>query len=243
MIVTKGDLVSGTFALMRISGLTVDPTPEDNQLGLQVADDYAEELKGSGLDIGWQQSSEYGLSDPADNSGLTPQMAGPFKKLLMRELVLAFGRETTQTLEIIASKGMRALENIVVSVPDAQNPATLPLGSGNEWNRNDRRFYNEPAINNDAYYGFEGDIYNYSHDFSQWLVDEELVGVVWSIENSGITIASEAFTTTIASAELTFVRSGGYTLCITATKTNSTDKFTVRKNFIIRECDQQGFGV
>ena len=242
MIVTKGNLVSGTYALMRISGLTVDPSPEDNTLALQVADDYAEELKGSGLDVGWQYPVEYGQSDPSDNSGVTTQIAGPFKKMLMRELVLAFGRETTQTLEMISNKGMRALENILVNVPDAQNPSTLSIGSGNEWGRLDRTFYSEPPINNNAYYGFKGDVYNYTEDFSQWLVDEELVTVTWSVESSGITIANETFTETEATAELTFNETGGYTVCISATKTNSTDLFTVQKNFVIKDCSgQNGF--
>ena len=239
MIVTKGDLVNGTYSLMRISGLTVDATPEDTSLALQVADDYAEELNGSGLDVGWQYPATYGASEPSDNSGVTTQIAGPFKKLLMRELVLAFGRETTQTLEMIANKGMRALENIVVSVPVAHNPPTLPFGSGNEWDYNDRKFYSEPPINNGAYYGFKGDIYNYTEDFSQWLVDEELVTVTWEVGSTGITIASETFTETEASAELTFNEVGGFTVCITATKTNSTDLFTVQKNFVVSECQNQ----
>lgn len=240
MIVTKGDLVQGTYSLMRISGLTVNPTPEDTTLALSVADDYAQELKGIGLDVSWQIPESYGNSDPSDTSGLTVEMAGPFKKLLMRELVLAFGRETTQTLELIASKGMRALENIVVCVPDAQNPTTLPYGSGNEWGYQDRKFFSEPVVNNDAYYGFSGDVYNYSQDFSQWLVDADLVSVEWEVGNSGMTIANETFTETVASAELTFNMAGGYTVCITATKTDSTDKFTLRKNFVVRECQIQG---
>ncbi|MEH6451176.1 MAG: packaged DNA stabilization gp4 family protein [Oleispira sp.] len=242
MIVTKGDLISGTYALMRISGLTVDPSPEDTTLALQIADDYAEELKGSGLDIGWQYPFEYGNSDPSDNSGVTTKIAGPFKKMLMREIVLAFGRETTQTLEMISGKGMRSLENILVNVPASQNPPTLSIGSGNEQSYSDRTFYSEPPINNDAYDGFKSDVYNYTEDFSQWLVDEELVTVTWSVESSGITIANETFTETEAAAELTFNETGGYTVCISATKTNSTALFTVQKNFVIKDCSgQNGF--
>ncbi len=240
MIVTKGDLIAGTYSLMRISGLTVDPSPEDTTMALSVADDYAAELKGDGLDLKWQSPASYGESDPADTSGLTPEMAGPFKKLLMVELVLAFGREITPTLSMIASKGMRALENIIVSVPDASNPGTLPFGSGNEWSYNDRRFYSEPAVNNDAHYGFEGDIFNYVEDFSDWLVDETLVSVVWEVGNSGLAISNDTFTDTEANADLAFNVQGGYTVCITATKTNSNERLTRRKNFVITACQDQG---
>ena len=77
--ITKGSLVQGTYALMRISGLTVDPTPEDFVAGLQVADDYAAQLKEVGLDLGWQFPSDYGLSDPADN--LRWEWLAPLRKI------------------------------------------------------------------------------------------------------------------------------------------------------------------
>lgn len=240
MKITKGDLVDGAYKLIRISGITINASNEDVVVALQVADDYAAELKGTGLDLSYQQPTTYGISDPSDNSGLTQEMAGPFKKLLALELVNFFGKPATPVLLSISFAGMRALENIVVSVPDAQNPPTLPFGSGNELDYRDRKFYNEPAINNDALYVFKGDILNYSHDFSDWLVDETLVSVVWESADNGVLIANESFNDTIATAELTFDKLGGYSVCITATKTNSTDKVTVRQNFIIRECQQTG---
>lgn len=220
---------------MRISGLTVQPTPEDTTVGLAVADDFAAELKGEGLDLNWNYPASYGDSDPSDNSNLTPEMAGPFKKLLFIELCGFFGKEVPSSVAITASKGKRALENLLVFVPDAQSPPTLPIGSGNEWDYRDRTFYSEPPNNKDADYVFNGDILNYSHDFSSWLVDETLVSVTWKEESSGIVIGAESFTNTVASAELMFAQSGGYFVTITATKTNSTDVFTVKKNFVVSD--------
>ena len=45
---------------------------------------------------------------------------------------------------------------------------------------------------------------------------------------------------TVATAELLFTKVGGYSICITATKTNSNDKFTIKENFIIRDCEDLG---
>lgn len=242
MRITKGALVRGTYSLMRISGLTVDATPEDTEVGIQVADDYAAQLKGAGLDIQWKQPTEYGFSDPDDNSGLTPEMAGPFKKLLFVELCSHFGKPVPAAVAVTAAEGLQALQNIVVDVPVANNPPTLPIGSGNEYDYRSKSFYYEPAVNNDAIYVNLDDIQNYTYDFSQWLVDETLVTVEYDTDERGIRIGTTSFDDNTTTAELEFIEVGGYTLCITVTKTNSTDKFTVRQNFIVSECQNRGIG-
>jgi hypothetical protein len=239
-MISKGDLISGTYALMRISGLTVEPSPKNNEIALQVADDYAGELKGSGLDLKWQQPAEYGRSDPSDTSGLTVEMAGPFKKLLFIQLCANFGKDVPQSVAITAMQGMKALENISISVPDASNPPTLPFGSGNEFDYRDRKFYSEPANNEDALYVKKGEVLNYTEDFSQWLVDADLVAVEFDIAEPGVTVGSTTISDRTATAELTFNQIGGYTLCMTATRTGSSDKKTQSKNFIVNDCQQTG---
>ena len=233
--ITKGALVNGTYSLMRISGITVSPSNTAVSDALQVADDYAAELKEEGLDLGWQYPSDYGLSDPSDNSGLSQAMAGPFKKLLFIQLCSYFGKDVPMAVARTAEQGMRSLEQMLVNVPDAQNPPTLPFGSGNEWGYRDSTFYSEPPINNDADYAYKGDILNYDYDFSAWLAGETLVTVDWVAQDSGITIGTTAFTDNTVTGELTFAKVGGYYITITVTKTNSTDKLTVRKNFVISD--------
>lgn len=245
MIVTKGNLVDGAYAAyLRISGLTSKASPEDITLGLEQADDLANQLQGDGLNLNWQNPSSYGDSDPADNSGLTAEMAGPFKKMLSVNLVEAFGKQVTANLDRLYRDALRSLEQITVTVPDTQNPPTLPFGSGNEWDYNDRRFYGEPAKNNGAVYVYKGQTLNYSRDFTQnpnWLIDAELVSAVWAISDSGnILIENETFDETTTSADITFNEVGGYTLCITVTKTDSNEVFIVNQNFVVQECDDQG---
>ena len=87
---------------------------------------------------------------------------------------------------------------------------------------------------------FVGDVFNHTEDFQQWLVDETLVSVVWEVGNNGLAISNETFTDVEASADLTFILAGGYTVCIKATKTNSNEVLTQRKNFVIRHCEDQG---
>lgn len=238
-VITKGDLTKGAYQLIRISGLTVSEIPEETEVAITVADDYAAEILPF-LDIGWQYPAEYGGSDPADNSGLSITYAGAFKKLLAVQLVEFFGKQISPMLARLASEAERSLEQSIVMVDDALPPATLPFGSGNEQNYRDRKFYTEPPLNQGSTNVFKNDVLNYSEDFSAWLVDETLVSVVWNTEDTGITIANESFDDDTATAQLTFAQIGGYTICITATKTNSTDVYSVNKNFIISDCLPNG---
>lgn len=234
-VITKGELSKGAYQLIRISGLTVSEVPEETEIALSVSDDYAAELLPF-LDIGWQYPATYGQSDTADNSGLPIEYAGAFKKLLAFQLVEFYGKQPSQVLINLASSGMRSLEQSIVTVDDALPPATLPFGSGNEQDYRDRKFYTEPPNNHGASNVFKNDVLNYSEDFSAWLVDETLVTVVWETKDTGITIANDTFTDTVASAQLSFQQTGGYTVCITVTKTNSTDVYSINKNFVIHEC-------
>lgn len=235
-MITKGSLINGAYSLMRISGLTVDPTPEDMTAGLQVADDYAAQLKEDGLDLQWLQPVNYGQSDPSDTSNLTQGMAGPFKKLLVRELVSFFGKEVPNAIAITANEGMRALEQQIVSVPDSVFPGTLAFGSGNEWDYRDRKFYSEPPINNDALYVRRNDVRTTPVDFTQWLAGDTIQSAVWEVDTTAVTIANIDTGDSITQAQLTFNAIGGYNVCVTATKTNG-DKDTQRINIIIEECD------
>jgi len=227
---------------MRISGLTKAPTPEDINEALTVADDYAAELKKT-LDIGWQYPASYGASNPNDNSGISREIAGPFKKLLSRELLSYFGKPVPALIEKTAKEGMRRLEQLIVTVAPAEYPGTLPYGSGNEQPYRDRKFYPEPANNRDADYVIQDDILNWTYDFTDypnWLIDDTLATVEWNTEGGGIDIANVAFTSTTTSAQLTFSKVGGYAISITATKSGSTDRMTVTKNFIIQGIPQVG---
>lgn len=243
MKITKGDIVNGTYSILRISGLTINASPEEVAAGIQEADDLAGELKGIGVNVNWQYPSEYGISDPNDTSGLTTEMAGAFKSVLALRLLDLFGKQATPTLAERANKGMRTLEQITVSVASSEPPSTLPFGSGNEWDYRDQRFYPEPAANNDATYVFLDDILNYTEDFSAWVIDEELESAEWQVTNGDIDIQNVTFDTNSTSAQLTFTNLGGFTLCITVTKTNSTDKFSVQKNFIVRDCERQNYSI
>ena len=46
---TKADLINGAYSLMRISGITVDPSADDLALALERLEDMAEEFAGRNI--------------------------------------------------------------------------------------------------------------------------------------------------------------------------------------------------
>ena len=240
--ITKIAVINGAYITMRISGITTKASSEDNELALSVADDYAAQLKDQGLDTKWNQPLRYGESDPNDISGLVPAVASAFKKLLAIELSSAFGKVVPPVLAITASEGMKVIEHLLVVVPDAQFPSTLPIGSGNDRSYRSREYYVEPADNRDAIYVIKGDILNYFKSFTQWLNGETLLTATWDVANnrSGISISNQDIEGDDAKAELTFVEVGGYTVNIIVTKSGSTDRLTFPQNFIVRNVHDSG---
>ena len=221
----KIDLVNGAYQLIRISGLTSNAIPEEIVIGMQVADDLAGELSTT-LNTGYIQPVVYGDSDPDDYSGLTSQTAGPFKKLLAMELVDFFGKQVPISLKMNADKGLRSLEQLLVTVLPMQNPGTLPIGSGNEWDYRSDKFYPEPISDDGAIYKDEDDVFQLPIDWTQWLADLATLSSVTYEFDAGVVLTDEAITDEASVVTVSFSTVGQFTLCAKATDTLGNVKST-----------------
>ena len=234
-MIKKIDIVNGMYKLIRISGLTSNAIPEEIETAIQVADDYAGELSAH-LNIGWIQPSEYGTSDPDDYCGLTAQTAGPFKKLLAREVVDYFGKQMPVTLQMNAEKGLRSLEQLLVNVLPSQNPGTLPIGSGNEWDYRSDKFYPEPISDDGATYKNTTDVFQLPIDWTAWLADLfDLSTVVYEFD-AGVVLTDEMIDGSISLVTVSFSRVGQFTLCAKATNSNG-DVITEKVIYNVIDCD------
>lgn len=233
----KIDIVNGCYQLIRISGLTSKAIPEEIEIAIQVLDDLAAELS-STLDTGYIQPVEYGMSDPNDYSGLTSELAGPMKKLLAAEIVNYFGKQITPSLAAIADNGMRSMEQLLVNVKPSQNPATLPIGSGNEWDYRSDKFYPEPNNDDGATNHYETDVFQLNIDWSSYVEDDTLASVTYDAD-SGIVLTNETIVDEISAVTVSFSHVGQFTLCVTAEKGNG-EKKTERYIYNSVSCHQTG---
>jgi hypothetical protein len=232
----KIDLVLGAYKLIRISGLTSQAIPEEIEIGVQAADDLAGELS-STLNTGYIQPVEYGTSDPDDYSGLSSQTVGPFKKLLALELVDYFGKVVPISLATNAEKGMRSLEQLLVNVLPSQNPGTLPLGSGNDYDYRSDRFYPEPISDDGAIYRNTSDVFQLPIDWNQWLADLYDLSTVTYKADNGITLTNEAISEGISVVTVSFTKQGQFTLCAQATNSNG-DVINEKVIYNVIDCDK-----
>lgn len=232
----KIDLVQGAYQLIRISGLTSKAIPEEIEIGVQVADDLAGELSVD-LNIGYIQPAEYGGSDPNDFSGLSSQSAGPFKKLLALELVDFFGKVAPSSLQVNANKGMRSLEQSLVKVNQTQNPGTLPLGSGNDYDYRSDRFYPEPISDDGAIYKNTSDVFQLPIDWTQWLAGLYDLSTVTYKVDSGVSLSNEVIVDGVSAVTVSFTRQGQFTLCAQATSSNG-DVTSEKVIYNVVDCDK-----
>lgn len=235
----KIDIVNGMYKLIRISGLTSQAIPEEIETALQVADDLAGEIQ-STLNLGWIQPLEYGTSDPDDFSGLSVQTVGPFKKLLALEIVDYFGKVAPITLQTNAANGMRSLEQLLVTVRPSQNPATLPIGSGNEWDYRTDKFYPEPISDDGAIYKNTSDVFQLPIDWTAWLAGLfDLTTVTYEFD-TGIVLTDEVIVDDLSLVTVSFSKVGQFTLCARATNSNG-DVITEKLIYNVLDCHQNVF--
>lgn len=223
---SKIQIVDGAYSILVISGLTTQPTSEEVALGMQALDDLMAELKPT-LDTGYIQPLNYGQSNPNDFTGLTNEMAGPVKKMLAREILANFGKPLTAEINSIYQDGLRRLEQLIVEVSPAQNPATLPIGSGNEWDYRSDKFYNEPNNDDGADTYYKDESFDIPIDWSSWLAGQfSLISVQYE-KSRGINITNEALSGTLSTARVSFNSTGQFELCVKAT--NSVGDIKVEK--------------
>ena len=139
----KGDLVNGAYSQMRISGLTVNPSPEDNVLALRRLENMASEFYGRNICTGYNFEDS---PDADSSSGLDKKFWYSFECLLAVRLLSDFGKGTQQKVDPMllksASGGLSFLYSATASPREVQYPSRQAIGAGNSLRYHRyRRFY------------------------------------------------------------------------------------------------------
>lgn len=170
---TKAQMVNDAYSQLRISGLTVNPSPSDLVLALYRMEQMMAELyEQRGLNIG------YNFTDPPNLNDLAGITLGYFQTIATNlgvRLCPDFGKEPPGVLMSQASSSMSGA--IAVSAQrnmrPQQPPRRMPAGNGNTfrwlfWNR-----YMVPVVNapvgSATNYMLQGETLDYREDFTAWL--------------------------------------------------------------------------
>ena len=147
---TKGEHINDAYAQLRISGLTVEPTPAEQEKALNRMEDMAAEFESRNICINYAFEE---VPDPATISGVNVEFNYMMSTNLATRLIPDFGKKTAKndSLSDLKKQASQSLSNAsarTAIVNPVEYPTRMPIGSGNtfRWNRW-RRFYKpkEPA--------------------------------------------------------------------------------------------------
>ena len=190
----KIDLINSSYSQLRISGITVDPTPENVQLALDRLEEMAAEYEERGMCGGYNFTDE---PDPNDESGIPLQFRQAYSAPLALRLV-DFGKTIPPELMAQASQASSNLSARTFQLRPTQHPRTMPLGSGNtrrtlQW----RRYY--PAIKRspidcDTIHMRVDDVDDFTESWLEYLNDGETIDSYTTEITTGITMSNEVQT-------------------------------------------------
>ena len=190
--ITKVDIINGAYSQMRISGLTVQPTPEDLTLALDRLEDMAEEFEARNICV------NYNFEDTPDTASLTNikrKHKTSFESCLAIRLV-DFGKPIPDSLMRLATSGFSFLSSNTAQVRETQYPSRQPRGSGNSlrynrWNR----YYKEDAeapLGSTTHTMYVNDVDDFVEHFDAYLNDGETISSYTIEADDGLTINSDS---------------------------------------------------
>lgn len=170
---TKNDVIQGAYQDIRISGLTVNPTPGDEVLALNRFESMMAEFFNSyNLDV------DYNFEDSPDLNSLTSveRAYEPMMRLqLAIRLIPAFNKAVPMELKQLASSSWSGALGAVKrrQIREIQPSRRYPRGSGNTFRNIYLNRFTVPetlppisAANNQI---FAGDTDDYFEDYAAWL--------------------------------------------------------------------------
>ena len=202
MYTLKGDIVNSAYSKLRISGLTKQPTPEDNELAMMELESIANELTGLNLCVGFNFEPD---PDPGSKHGTEMKYFSHLASILAARLLPNFGKgfQPDPILLRQASVAWSSIASMAAQVKQAQYPSRMPIGSGNR-----RCYYAEsdfyvpeatPPTSCDSHTLTVGEIDDYTESFESYLKDSEDVASYTILADTGITILSDSLATPIVS--------------------------------------------
>lgn len=200
----KVDFINGAYSKLRISGLTVNPSPEDLVLALSRLENIASELYGRNIDV------NYNFEDTPDANSLhnvDRMFWDSFHSILAVSLCSDFNKQPPATLVLDSSKAYSFLSAKTALVKAVNYPSRMPRGSGNtirfdRWNR----FYAESEdapLSSKTINMIVGDVDDFTEHFDSYLKDTETVSSYTITADTGLTISNDSLTSPDVSYRVT----------------------------------------
>lgn len=192
---TKVDVIKDAYSKIRISGLTVNPTPEDLELALKRLENMMATWFARNIVVNYQFEEN---PDPNSQNGVIRSFQDAMSSNLAIKLIADFNKEAPQTLFAQASSGLETVSGVVAMdrLNKVQYPTRQPRGSGgtlryNRWARFYRQF--NAGINNPAQVTmFIGDINDFTEHFEAYLKEAETIASYSIVTDPALILVSDS---------------------------------------------------
>ncbi len=194
----KVDVIIGAYSKLRISGLTVQATPEDLELALDTLEMMASEFENNNICTGYNFEDE---PDPNSPMNVIRSYKNAFVTNLAIRVSPDFNKEIHQVLFMQASQSLSNMagQSAMERISQVSYPNRMPRGSGStlRYNRWSRFYRDVGTVNSCATEQlFIGDINNYTEHYEAYLNDGETIASFTIVSDPAIDILSSSNTDT-----------------------------------------------
>lgn len=192
----KVDFINDAYSQLRISGLTVQPTPEDLEVALMRLENMAAEWAAR-LDVGYNFEE---TPDPNSTSNIKRAFWHCFATNLAIRLIPDFNKPVPPTLERQAAQAYSYMSGAAAigRLQQVDYPNRQPQGSGNTLKYNRwQRFYRTDfsdlnSVN--VVRMFQDDINDYVEHYDAYLDEGETIASYSIVADNGLNIVSDSNT-------------------------------------------------
>lgn len=191
----KVDIINLAYDELRISGLTVMPTPSDLELALVKFENMMEELASRGVEVSYNFEES-----PDPNSDLNSPRK--FWNMMATNLAVRlspnFGKEVHMVLMAQATQSLSVASGICSRdrLQQVQYPARQPVGSGNRRFARWQRFYTDckilPPNKPSTLFIMQGETNDFEESFAAYLRTDEYIDTFEVTCDTGLVVVSSA---------------------------------------------------
>lgn len=222
---TKIELVDRAYSKLRISGITVNPTPEEVALAVDELECMVAEWDGKNVCMGYAFEEE---PDPSTESGISKQYENAVQSNLAVRLASDFGKDIPMNLQAQANQSYSAASSMSARVKQTDYPRRQPVGEANTLRLNRwRRYYDiQPDAPNDCDTQImaKGDITDATVSYADYLEDDDSISNYQLDTTGGLEVLEQQNDDTTIMLRVKALNRGTQKIKVTITTVNGLQK-------------------
>lgn len=191
----KSDLINNAYSKIRISGLTVVPSPKDNALAIDALESIMEEFRGRNICVDYNFENEPDLASPHN---VDKKYHKSIESILAATLCPNFGK-TTDLIIRQERAAYSFLASATAKFVQTQYPSRHPIGSGNMFRAgNTNKFYQrtpEAPQSCETHKMYIDDIEIFIENYEAYLNDGETIDSYTITSDTGLTVSGDTLNT------------------------------------------------